>query len=248
VNLDDPHGRLLRDAGQVPSIGYSLDQVSDLTVTATGSRFTWDGAAMAIALPGRFNVSNAVAAATVARELGVSTADIAAGLASVRSVPGRFEVVDAGQPFFAAVDFAHTPDGLEHLLEAAREIAAGGRVVLVFGAGGDRDPDKRPEMGAVAARLADVVVLTTDNPRHEDPAAIMAQVRHGMDHPRELLSEPDRRRAIAHAVGVARAGDVLVVAGKGHERHQIVGDDVITFDDREVLREELAHRMRAVHR
>lgn len=235
LNVDDPHGRLLRDAAVVPSVGYGLADASDLEISDTGSTFTWRGTQLTVALPGRFNVANAVAAATTAAELGVDHEHIAAGLAAVTSVPGRFERVDEGQPFLAAVDFAHTPDGLEHLLDAAREIAGSGRVIVVFGAGGDRDRTKRPEMGSVASRLADVVVLTTDNPRHEDPAAIMADVERGMDQPEQLVTEPDRRTAIDLAVSAARPGDVLVVAGKGHERTQVVGDTVTPFDDREVL-------------
>lgn len=244
LNRDDPYGRLLLDAAQVPSIGYQLDDATDLVVTAEGSRFTWSGVSIEIALPGRFNVSNALAAATCARELGVSLDHIAAGLASVGSVPGRFERVDEGQPFLAAVDFAHTPDGLENLLRAAREIAPTGRVVLVFGAGGGRDQTKRPEMGAVAAQLADVVVLTTDNPRDEDPAAIMAEVERGMEQPGDLVIEPDRRDAIARGVAAAGPGDVLLVAGKGHERTQTIGSSVLPFDDREVLAEVLRLQVR----
>ncbi len=244
LNRDDPYGRLLLDAAQIPSIGYQLDDAVDLAVTAEGSRFTWSGASIEVALPGRFNVSNALAAATCAREMGVSTEHIAAGLASVRSVPGRFEQVREGQPFLAAVDFAHTPDGLEHLLLAAREIAPAGRVVLVFGAGGGRDQTKRPEMGAVAAQLADVVVLTTDNPRDEDPATIIAEVERGMDEPRELVIEPDRREAIARGVAAAGPGDVVLVAGKGHERTQIIGASELPFDDREVLAEALRAQVR----
>ncbi len=232
---DDPHGRLLLDAALVPSLGYGIADATDLEISETGSRFTWRGVAMAIALPGRFNVLNALAAATVAAHLGVPPEVIAAGLADVSSIPGRFELVHEGQPFVAAVDFAHTPDGLENLLVAARELAGPGRVVVVFGAGGDRDPSKRPEMGEVVARLADVVVLTTDNPRHEDPAAIMASVQRGLaDHP-DVTSEPDRAAAIALGVAACRPGDVLLVAGKGHETTQTIGDVVTPFVDREVL-------------
>jgi UDP-N-acetylmuramoyl-L-alanyl-D-glutamate--2,6-diaminopimelate ligase len=153
-------------------------------------------------------------------------------------VPGRFELVDEGQPFLAVVDYAHTPDGIEQLLIAARELASD-RVILVFGAGGDRDRAKRPEMGEVAARLADVVVLTTDNPRHEAPAAIISQVRTGMNETRDVRVEPDRRAAIEVAVRAAGPGDVVLVAGKGHETTQIIGEAVVAFDDRLVLREAL---------
>ncbi len=239
LNVDDPHGRLLRDAAVIPSVSYGLADATDVILTGRGSHFTWRGTPMSTDLPGRFNLANALAAATTAAELGVDPHQIAAGLASARAVPGRFEQVEEGQPFLAVVDFAHTPDGLQHLLEACREIAGDGRVVVVFGAGGDRDRSKRPDMGEVASRLADLVFLTTDNPRHEDPAAIMADVERGMDRPKDLVVEPDRRRAIERAVEVAAAGDVLVVAGKGHERHQVVGDAVTPFDDREVLADAL---------
>ena len=144
-----------------------------------------------------------------------------------------------GQPFLAAVDYAHTPDGLEQLLLTAQELAGSGQVVLVFGAGGNRDVTKRPEMGEVAARLADVVLVTTDNPRDEDPAAIISQVESGMEDPQDVRIVPDRRNAIAQAVSLTRAGDVLLIAGKGHESTQTIGTSVRAFDDRVVLREAL---------
>jgi len=239
---DDPHGRLLRDAALVPSTGFSIDDAEDLVITAAGSSFRWRGVPVSIALPGRFNVLNALAAATVADLLGVPHDVIASGLADVKHIPGRFEIVDAGQPFLAAVDFAHTPDGLDNLLGAARELAGSGRVVVVFGAGGDRDPSKRPEMGEAVARWADVVFLTTDNPRHEDPAAIMDAVRRGLrEHP-NVTVEPDRARAIELAVAETRPGDVVLVAGKGHETTQTVGDVVTPFVDRDVLSAALVAR------
>ena len=239
LNLDDPHGRLLRDAAQVPTVGYALADAEDLQLGLDGSRFTWRGVEIRVHLPGRFNVANALAAATAATSLGIAPEVIAAGLAAAGPVPGRFERVDAGQPFLAAVDFAHTPDGLEQLLISARELAGSGRVLVVFGAGGDRDPSKRPVMGEVAARLADVVIVTSDNPRHEDPAAIISQVQHGMEDPSHVHIEPDRRAAVSWAVAAARPGDVVLVAGKGHETTQTIGDRVIPFDDRVVLREAL---------
>lgn len=239
---DDPHGRLLLDAAQIPSIGYSIEDAADLKIAASGSRFVWRGESVSIAMPGRFNVLNALAAATVADLLGVPHSVIAQGLADLGPIAGRFEMVDEGQPFLAAVDFAHTPDGLDNLLVAARELAGEGRVVVVFGAGGDRDPTKRPEMGEVVARLADVVVLTTDNPRHEDPAAIMAAVKTGLaDHP-DVTVEPDRATAIGLAVDRARPGDVVLIAGKGHETTQTIGDVVTPFVDREVLSSALRSR------
>jgi UDP-N-acetylmuramoyl-L-alanyl-D-glutamate--2,6-diaminopimelate ligase len=241
VNLDDPHGRLLADAAQVPTRGFSMADALDLELRPTGSIFRWSGEAVRLQLRGSFNVSNALAAATAASELGVSAPVVAAGLSAVASVPGRFEIVDAGQPFTVVVDYAHTPAGLEHLLSDARKnTAAGGRVLVVFGCGGDRDRVKRPLMGAAAARHADVVVLTSDNPRHEDPAAIIAQVRAGTGAAGTLLVEPDRRSAIRLALDRATPGDVVVIAGKGHETTQVVDDHEEPFDDRLVAREELS--------
>ncbi len=245
VCLDDPHGRLLRDAALVPTVGYSLADATDVELTPNGSRFRWRGSKRA-GLAGRFNLSNALAAATAATELGVDVEAVAAGLAAAEPVPGRFELVDAGQDFTVAVDFAHTPEGIEAVLTAARELAAG-QVVIVFGCGGDRDRSKRPAMGEAAARGADRVVLTSDNPRSESPSAIIDAVRSGIPDVTDLLVEPDRRAAITAALAAARAGDVVVVAGKGHETTQDHGDTVVAFDDREVTRtvlEDLAGRDR----
>jgi UDP-N-acetylmuramoyl-L-alanyl-D-glutamate--2,6-diaminopimelate ligase len=190
-------------------------------------------------LRGRFNRENAVAAATAARALGIGDDAIRHGLEAVELVPGRFEAVDEGQPFTVLVDYAHTPDALATVLEAARELARG-RVICVFGAGGDRDRDKRPLMGRVVDELADVALVTSDNPRSEDPAAIAADVVDGLD----LDVELDRRRAIERAVDVAEAGDVVVIAGKGHEQGQEIAGRKLPFDDREVARQTL-RRLRA---
>ena len=238
LNLDSTHGRLLADTAAVPVVGYSLDDAEGLEITAGGSRFSWHGADIEVALPGRFNVANALAAASAAEALGLPIEAIAAGLASAATVDGRFERIDQGQPFLAAVDYAHTPDGLRQLLQAARELAEG-RVIVVFGAGGDRDQSKRPQMGQAAGELADLVVLTTDNPRGEDPAAIIDAVHDGIEDPKDLRIEPDRAAAIALAVRAAKAGDVVLIAGKGHETTQIVGDVTTEFDDRVVLRDAL---------
>ena len=223
VNLDDPYGHLLSDAASVPTVGYTLDDAREFAVDAVGSRFRWRGVELTVPIGGRFNVSNALAAATAAGELGVDPEIAAVGLAAAGPVRGRFELVDAGQPFQVIVDYAHTPDGLDQLLGAAREVATPGRVIVVFGAGGDRDPTKRSAMGEVAARQADRVVLTSDNPRGEDPGAIIAAVKQGV-HDVALTVEPDRRLAIALALADARPGDVVVIAGKGHETTQTIGD------------------------
>jgi UDP-N-acetylmuramoyl-L-alanyl-D-glutamate--2,6-diaminopimelate ligase len=236
VNADDPWGRRLLDnlaQRKSPAIPYSLADVSDLQLTSGGSTFRWDGVEISVRLGGRFNVYNALAAATTARELGVSGGAVADGLAAVKTVRGRFEPVDAGQPFTVLIDYAHTPDGLEQALMAARELAER-RVVVVFGAGGDRDHAKRPLMGEVASRLADVAVLTSDNPRSEDPDLIIAEVRAGAMGAGRLIVEVDRARAIAAALASAEPGDVVVIAGKGHETGQEIGGRVVPFDDADV--------------
>jgi UDP-N-acetylmuramoyl-L-alanyl-D-glutamate--2,6-diaminopimelate ligase len=241
VNADDAWGRrLLESLARQPmtAMPYSFDDVSDLRLTPEGSIFRWGGVEISLRLGGRFNVYNALAAATTARELGVTGRAVADGLANLRSVRGRFEPVDAGQPFTVLIDYAHTPDGLEQALSAARELATG-RLVVVFGAGGDRDHAKRPLMGAVANRLADLAVLTSDNPRTEDPELIIADVSAGATDPGRLVVESDRARAIATALALAEAGDVVVIAGKGHETGQEIGGRVIPFDDADVARSAL---------
>jgi UDP-N-acetylmuramoyl-L-alanyl-D-glutamate--2,6-diaminopimelate ligase len=236
VNLDDEHGRDLAGRETVPTVGYSLADVEDLAVGTTSSTFRWRGQEVSLPLGGRFNVSNALAAATAAAQLGIDPVAIAAGLTQAPPVPGRFEPVDEGQPFAVLVDYAHKPGALEGALAAARDAARGGRVIVVVGAGGDRDSSKRPEMGEVAARLADRVVLTSDNPRSEDPLAIIDAIRAGMPPEADVAVEPDRGAAIALAVAEAEAGDVVVIAGKGHEAVQVVGERTLEFDDRAVAR------------
>jgi UDP-N-acetylmuramoyl-L-alanyl-D-glutamate--2,6-diaminopimelate ligase len=185
-------------------------------------------------LRARFNVENALAAATAARALGIDEAAIKRGIEAVDRVPGRFDPVDEGQPFIVVVDYSHKPGALEAALESARQLARG-RVICVFGAGGDRDREKRPLMGQVAAELADVALVTSDNPRSEDPAAIAAEVVDGLD----LEVELDRRRAIERALEQARDGDVVLIAGKGHEQGQEIAGQKLPFDDREVVRDAL---------
>jgi len=245
VNLDSAYGRLLRDAALVPTTGYRLDDLEDLRVGRTASRFRWRGQPVQLRLGGRFNVSNALAAAEAAVALGLTPEVVAAGLSRPVVVPGRFEAVEEGQPFTVVVDYAHTPDGLAELLRTGREIAGGGRVTVVFGCGGERDAGKRPAMGEVAAKLADRVVLTADNSRGEDTGTIIEAVRSGVSRascPRvsELVIEPDRRAAIRVALEAARPGDVVLVAGKGHEPTITIGGIETPFDDRQVVREELA--------
>ena len=239
VNVDDPHGRLLLEAARVPTRGFSLNDVSDLVAGLHGATGTWRGRRLQLHLGGVANVANALAAATAALELGLDEDAVVEGLAAARPVPGRYQTVERGQPFTAVVDYAHTPDALEQLLVAARTHSEG-RVLVVFGCGGDRDREKRPLMGRVAATLADVVVVTSDNPRQEDAGSILDDVVAGASGRAEVHTEVDRRTAIAHALGRAQPGDVVLVAGKGHETSQIIGTRSVRFDDREVVSEELA--------
>jgi UDP-N-acetylmuramoyl-L-alanyl-D-glutamate--2,6-diaminopimelate ligase len=239
VNADDVHGRLLIDTAAIPVIPFSADELTDVEVTASRHSYTWRGQSVTVQMGAHFNVMNSLAAATTAAALGLDPAVIAAGLRDARPVPGRFEAVDAGQPFAVVVDYAHTPDGLREVLGTARQVADGARVIVVFGCGGDRDREKRPEMGQVASSSADRVVVTSDNPRSEDPEAIIASILSGIPddyRDRVVAVEVDRRRAIDTALRAARPGDVVVIAGKGHETSQTIGATVVPFDDRAVAR------------
>jgi UDP-N-acetylmuramoyl-L-alanyl-D-glutamate--2,6-diaminopimelate ligase len=187
-------------------------------------------------LRGRFNVENALGALAASRLLGIDGDAITRGLEAVRGVPGRFESVSEGQPFEVIVDYAHKPEALESVLRTARELATG-RVICVFGCGGDRDRGKRPMMGGIASELADVAIVTSDNPRTEEPQAIIDQILEGMTG--EVDVEPDRAAAIEKAISQAHEGDVVVIAGKGHEQGQEFADRTIPFDDREVARDAL---------
>ena len=240
VCTDDTHGRLLRDSAQVPTTGIGLDDVEDLDLRPTGSRFRWRGLDVEVPLVGRFNVRNALVAAEVAVAAGIDPAPVVRGLAATPPVPGRMEAVDTGQPFAVIVDYAHTPDGIEQVVATLREVSTG-RIVILFGCGGDRDAAKRPLMGEAAA-AADLVVLTSDNPRSEDPGAIIEAVRAGIPPDTDLVVEPQREIAIARALAAASPGDTVLLAGKGHETTQDLGDRVIPFDDREVARRLLTER------
>ena len=190
-------------------------------------------------LLGRFNVENAAVAIGLARAVGIDWDAIYSGISGAPRVPGRMEPVELDEPFTVVVDFAHTPDALTHVLQAAQELTPMGRVICVFGCGGDRDRAKRPLMGSAAARNADVVIVTSDNPRTEDPDAIIAEIMTSADlaDRSDVVVESDRRSAIANALSQARAGDMVVVAGKGHETGQIIGTEVFAFDDRLVVAE-----------
>ena len=261
VNLDDPYGRRLAERRGADVVGYTLADARGLELGPTSSRFELAGQQVEIHLGGVVNVENALAAAAAARALGIADDVIAVGLSVAGGVPGRFETIESLDGVTVVVDFAHTPAALEQLLVAARRLCAavpahgdgdgdGGartaQLLAVFGAGGDRDQGKRPAMGAVASRLADVVVLTSDNPRGEDPAVIAAQIRAGVDSTTACRVELDRRAAIASTIRAARRGDVVVVAGKGHETTQQTGETVVHFDDREVVRDALVAQGRAL--
>ena len=239
VNIDDAHGRLLMDVGAIPTQGFGLADASDVNVSATQHRYVWRGVQIEVPIGGEFNVMNSLAAATACSALGIDPLTIATGLRRAPTVPGRFEAVVAGQPFAVIVDYAHTPDGLEKAIRAARQVAGAGSVHVVFGCGGDRDREKRPLMGATASRLADHVVITSDNPRSEDPLAIINATVDGVppDYRGRVVMEPDRRQAIGVALRRAQPGDVVLIAGKGHERTQTIGDQVLQFDDRAVAAE-----------
>jgi UDP-N-acetylmuramoyl-L-alanyl-D-glutamate--2,6-diaminopimelate ligase len=245
VNVDDAWGRRLADeiegAGR-SVLAVSRSEASEIRLSVGSSSFRWHGRAVKVALTGAFNVDNALVAAGVATSLGLDDDLVVAGLASAHPVPGRMQVVSSGPPFAVIVDYAHTPAGLDVALASAREMAGPGRVIVVFGAGGDRDPGKRPEMGLVASRWSDVVVLTSDNPRSEDPTAIIDAIASGVGDQAELAVEPDRARAIRLAVDRAGPGDVVVVAGKGHETSQYLADRVVPFDDRVEVERALADR------
>jgi UDP-N-acetylmuramoyl-L-alanyl-D-glutamate--2,6-diaminopimelate ligase len=245
VNIDDEYGNRLADDVAEP-VTYGVESradyhARDVRFDPSGSSFTCEtphgSVEVETRLPGLFNVLNALAAIAAARAFGVDLEVARAALAEAERVPGRFEPVDAGQPFTVLVDYAHTPEALDNVLRAARELTDG-RVHVVFGAGGDRDRAKRPLMGKAAAALADRVVVTSDNPRSEDPRAIIEDILAGTGPTAEC--EPDRRRAIALALSGAEPGDVVVVAGKGHEQGQeFEGGRKEPFDDAAVVREAL---------
>lgn len=229
VNVGDAYGRRLAEELRADALTFGF--AADAEVGPDALEL------LDVGLVGRFNAENILGAVAAARLLGIEEEAIAAGVGAVRGVPGRLEPVDEGQPFAVLVDYAHKPDALENVLRTARELARN-RVVCVFGCGGDRDRGKRPRMGRIAAELADVAILTSDNPRSEDPLAIIQEVLAGVGDG-ELEVEPDRRAAIVRALELAEEGDVVVIAGKGHEQGQEQAGRKLPFDDREVARETL---------
>jgi UDP-N-acetylmuramoyl-L-alanyl-D-glutamate--2,6-diaminopimelate ligase len=244
VDVDSAWGERLADESEAPITTFGTSaramlRATDVEVASDGVAFTVDGTRVTSPLRGAFNVSNCLAAFAAARELGIDDEAACRGIASVDRVPGRLDPVEEGQPFLVLVDYAHTPDGLDNVLRAARRLAAG-RVLVVFGCGGDRDRAKRPLMGRAATSLAELSVITSDNPRSEDPMAIIDEVLAGAREGAGAFAvEPDRRAAIRLALREAAPGDVVLIAGKGHEAVQEIADDVVAFDDRVVASEEL---------
>ena len=249
ANADDAYGARLVD--ELGLLRFGVDAPADVTardvrMDARGTEATVVTPAGEVALrtrlAGRYNLSNCLGVIAGAHLMGLPPEAAVRGIAGLPGVPGRMEPIDAGQPFSVLVDYAHTPDSLENVLRAARGFAGRGRVIVVFGCGGDRDAGKRPQMGRIARELADVAVVTSDNPRSEAPVSIIDQIVSGATRGGDLRVEPDRRAAIALAVELARDDDVVVIAGKGHERGQEVAGVVTPFDDRDVAREVLAGR------
>ncbi|HSB68918.1 MAG TPA: UDP-N-acetylmuramoyl-L-alanyl-D-glutamate--2,6-diaminopimelate ligase [Candidatus Methylomirabilis sp.] len=252
LNADDPWAPFMAQATTARVIRFGMAssaevRVRERTLTLAGIRATaetpWGPLSIASPLVGQHNLSNILGAAAACLHLGLDPERVSAGIAGLTAVPGRFEKVEVGQPFGVVVDYAHTPDALERVLAFAREYATG-RLIAVFGCGGDRDRTKRPRMGEAAARLADLVIVTSDNPRTEDPLTIIAEIDLGVKKActdsEAHATIPDRREAIGAALARARAGDLVVIAGKGHETYQILGNRTIPFDDRVVAREVLA--------
>jgi len=261
INADDPSAEAVKAATKGDVITFGIEKPADLTASniEVTDRSVWfdmacrsvsvgadvmsppNTAKIRLQIGGFFNVYNALAAAAAAIGMGLDVETVVEGLAAVRSVPGRFESVDCGQDFGVIVDYAHTPDELHNVLTTAKGLTKN-RLIAVFGCGGDRDRGKRPIMGRIAAHLADMVVVTSDNPRSEDPESIIEMVLEGIPESERdrVIVRPDRREGIEAAIRMAVTGDVVVIAGKGHEDYQIFADRTIHFDDREVAREVLA--------
>ena len=255
LNADDPASDYFRGLTRARAITYGIERPSDVRAAEIspsdwGSRFRLTTSAgeeeVTLGLPGDFNVHNALAAAAVALSQGVSLADIARGIASFPGVPGRLERIEEGQPFGVVVDFAHAPEALRRVLTFLRGRCRG-RLIVVFGCIGERERPRRAGMGQVAGQLADFAILTNDNPFGEDPDAIIAEIAHGLreagrDEGHHFVAIPERREAIAHAFGTAVEGDIVLLAGKGHEQSITLGETVIPWDDRRVARELLSNR------
>ena len=232
INADDAAGRRLLEQ-RPDALRYSLADAAEMDVHGPTSSFLWHDLPVEVQMAGTHNVSNALCAARILEALGYDSPDIADAIGAINPVPGRMEWISIGQPFGVVVDYSHTPDSLSAALAACRNaLTEGGLVRVVFGCGGDRDPGKRPLMGDVAAGAADDVIVTSDNPRSEDPQAIIDQILSGIDDWSQVSVEPDRQRAIDLATDRCQPGDVLLLAGKGHETTQTIGTSVVEFDDR----------------
>jgi UDP-N-acetylmuramoyl-L-alanyl-D-glutamate--2,6-diaminopimelate ligase len=258
INLDDPRGADLASGSKGRTLTYAINEKADIRATGitlgqSGIEFTMEGPQETVAvkspLVGRHNVYNILAAAGACIAAGITPAEVSSGIAGMREVAGRMEKVDAGQDFVVLVDYAHTEDALERVLATAREFTPG-RLITVFGCGGDRDKTKRPRMGRAAARLSDIVVLTSDNPRTEPPQEILAQAEAGIIEEGSKARGSgyfileDRAESIDFAIGAAKAGDTVLIAGKGHEDYQIIGGRKFHFDDRESARQSLLKRLK----
>jgi len=251
INTDDQYGKRLTGLAK-KTVTYGLE--SDADITTKKFQLTFNGLAftaqtphgkvqVASSLVGRINVYNLLAAIGAAQALGFPSPVIEAGIRGLESVSGRFERIDLGQPYFVIVDYAHTDDALENLIRTARELNPKGRIITLFGCGGGKDRTKRPVMGEVTGRLSDLTILSSDNPRTEDPLKIISDIIVGLQKTSgKYLIEPDREKAIGAAMDEARAGDIVLLAGKGHENYQILSDRTMEFDDRDVARRALRER------
>ena len=252
INVDDEYGKRLADGLAVNPVTYGL--TSGAQLTAKKVQLTFDGLSFAAhtphgkidiesALVGRINIYNILAAIGAAQALRFSNEVIATGIRNLKSVSGRFQPIAMGQPFLVVVDYAHTDDALENLIRTARELNPKGRIITLFGCGGEKDRTKRPVMGEVSGRLSDLTILSSDNPKSEDPLKIISDIVVGLQKTDgKYVIEPDREKAIGAAIDEARAGDILLLAGKGHENYQILADRTMEFDDREVARRALRER------
>jgi UDP-N-acetylmuramoyl-L-alanyl-D-glutamate--2,6-diaminopimelate ligase len=246
INADDPWGKKITSSTAATTLSYAVKSSADiraskvdLSLQGTSIVVEYQDKKSTVTSPlvGRFNVYNILAAYATGKALGIAEKTIQQGIAELRSVKGRLERVDSPKGWFAFIDYAHTPDALEQCLRAVRELLSGGRIITVFGAGGDRDKTKRPLMGKIAAELSDVAIVTSDNPRSEDPEQIIRDIVVGIPKNSSFRQIVDRRAAIRTAVELAHAGDVIVIAGKGHEEYQLIGTQRIPFSDRDIVEE-----------
>lgn len=233
---DDPYGVRLADTTSLPVVIVRRAHAIEVVSSLLGTTYFWRDELVNTPLVGDFNVDNALIAMAIMSTLGASNSSIASAMSHVHNVPGRFEIVSS-RDVVVVVDYAHTPEGLRRLLGDVRELNLQGRIITVFGCGGDRDQSKRPEMGLVASTMSDVTIVTTDNARSESPDAIIDDIMSGVALGSTTLQVTDRRSAISEALGLALPGDIVVVAGKGHETTQLIGDEVLFFDDRAVIGE-----------